>query len=104
MITIKQIGRYEDIIKNIHPIILLLCGIVVLLLSKTISLILYNSNGVGLFIIGDFTSGIILRYQISYIEIIVNINYLISIIFNLIIIFIIYFGFKIYLNYKQDNL
>jgi|WetSurMetagenome_2_1015567.scaffolds.fasta_scaffold682139_2 hypothetical protein len=108
MITIKQVERDERTIKNIHPRILFLSilfgTIVILLLSKTISLILYDSYGVGSFIIGDFTKGLIISCQIVTLEIIINISYLISIIQSFIIVALIYIIFKEYLKYNKDNL
>jgi hypothetical protein len=108
MITIKQIEQDERTLKNIHPKILFLSilfgTIVILLLSKTVSLILYDSHGIGSFIIGDFTDGTIILFHIFDLEITINIGYLISIIQSYIIVILTYIIFKKYLEYKRDNL
>jgi hypothetical protein len=108
MITIKQIERDERALKNIHPIILflsILCGTTILfLLSKTISLMLYDSDGIGSFIIGDFTNGMLIFFRILNLEIIINIRYLIEFIRYSIILILMYIIFKKYLKYNRDNL
>jgi hypothetical protein len=108
MITIKQIKRDEYILKNIHPIKLFLSiffGLLILLiLSNSIGIVLYNSDRVGSYIVGDYYNKGVIFYISPYLELELYFVNLAIVIGSLIVISIFYSAFKYYLRYKLDNL
>ncbi len=111
MITIQKINRLESdikIYKHNNPIkfwayitsILFL----LLILTRSIAIMLFNSSGVGTLIIGDFYSGLITYGTLYGVRIYININQLFSFVIISILMIFLYIKIKDLLIYRNENL
>jgi hypothetical protein len=111
MITIKKINKFESDIRRykqenpikfwayITSILFLL-----LVLTHSIAIMLFNSSGVGTFIIGDFYSGLITYGTLYGVRIYLNINQLFSFVIISILTIFLYIKIKDLLMYRNENL
>lgn len=111
MITIKKVNAFEKSViqyKKDHPIrfyIILFLGLFKLsAITNCFSLVLYNSNGVGEYIVGDFYCGYEICMDTSSVLLCLNIDQILKFSLLALLSILLYIKIKDLLVYRNENL